>query len=612
MKPKAMKPDNMQPKLKENSMIQKPKAKKKRYFEIDANVKNVNDASEKAGGQKEEVYNVKVNKRLMFQLKHKQKNQEEYANAQRNKPVSNKPVKNRKKKYPGKAPVNPQKLEQHSRGEGVGKGVRHPLHAHKLKKKEKIYNYAQEQAARAEILLTEEQGYVEVEDDGKTTAITQDLIRDSVDITAATKIFDLNMDFGPYRMKYTRNGRHLLLGGKKGHLAAFDWVTKKLHCEINVMESIHDVSWLHVETMIAVAQKEWLYIYDNNGIELHCVKRMDKILRMEFLPYHFLLAGVNEFGFMTWLDVSIGEIVGHYHNHLGRTSVMTQNPYNGTLCIGNSQGVVSLWSPTVKDPLAKILCHKSPLTAIAVDNRGMYMATSGVDRSLKIYDIRNLDGPVQHYKLRSAPVDLTFSQKDMLAVGLDNVVEVYNNCCTQTTVKPYMRHRMAKNICNFKFCPYEDVLGIGTTKGFTSIIIPGSGEPNFDALESNPFQTKKQRKEAEVKALLEKIPPELITLNPFEVAEVDVPTMKEQMEAKKKLLYVKPKKVDLTPRRKNKGKTNIARKKIIKEASRKKYIEEAIEVQKALETPVQPTKPKISYGVLDRFVSNPKKSKNKK
>ncbi|KAL0893697.1 hypothetical protein ABMA27_013848 [Loxostege sticticalis] len=515
-------------------------------------------------------------------------------------------------KYPGKAPVDPKKLENHSRGEGLdAQNVKHPLHAAKLRKRENKLHYAQKQAARAEILLTEQQGSLQVDEDAKTTAISQKIIAENVDIAAATKIFELNLDFGPYRAKYSRNGRHLLIGSQKGHLAAFDWVTKKLHCEINVMESIHDISWLHVETMIAAAQKEWLYIYDNNGIELHCIKRMDKILRMEFLPYHFLLAAVNEFGFMSWLDISIGEIVGHYNNRLGRTSVMTQNPYNATVCLGNSKGVVSIWSPSVREPLAKILCHKTPLTAIAVDNRGMYMATSGVDRSMKIWDIRNLDGPIQHYKLRTAPVALEFSQKDMLAVGLGEVVEVYNNCCSQTADRPYLRHRMGKSINNFKFCPYEDVLGIGTSHGFSSIIVPGSGEPNFDALESNPFQTKKQRKEAEVKALLEKIPAELITLNPFEITEVDVPSMQEQMEAKKKLLYVKPKKIDYTPRlkNKNKGKTNIARKKIIKDAARKEYIEQAKEAQKLLELPSEPSAPKQSFGVLDRFVSKPKSKK---
>lgn len=53
------------------------------------------------------------------------------------------------------------------------------------------------------------------------------------------------------------------------------------------------------------------------------------------------------------------------------------------------------------------------------------------------------------------------------------------------------------------------------------MFLVGSGEPNIDALEPNPYQTTRQRQEWEVKSLLEKVPSDLITLNPDLIGKMD-------------------------------------------------------------------------------------------
>ncbi|KAJ8936891.1 hypothetical protein NQ318_010918 [Aromia moschata] len=221
--------------------------------------------------------------------------------------------------------------------------------------------------------------------------------------------------------------------------------------------------------MFAVAQKDWVYIYDNQGIELHCVKKLNKVSRMEFLPYHFLLANCSDEGYLSWLDVSIGKMAGQYNTGLGRLSVLTHNPWNATLCLGHAKGVVSFWSPTVREPLAKMLCHKAPVLAVHVEPTGVYMATSASNREVKIWDVRKLEGPVQEYKLITAANNLAFSQRKMLALGMGNVVEVYRDCCATAAKRAYLRHRFVTQIGNLEFLPVRGRPGCGHGSGVSPV-----------------------------------------------------------------------------------------------------------------------------------------------
>lgn len=513
--------------------------------------------------------------------------------------------------FPGPAPVPVEVAQKFRR---IDKSKKLPHSKSKTRSRLEVAEAEEEEisvkAARSELLLAEEPGFLEGEDGEDTAKISQADLVEAVDIASAAKHFDLNLwQFGPYRLNYSQTGRHLAFGGRRGHVAALDWVTKRLMCEINVMEAVRDIRFLHSEALLAVAQNRWLHIYDSQGIELHCIRRCDRVTRLEFLPFHFLLAASSETGFLTYLDVSVGKIVAALNARAGRLDVMTQNPYNAVIHLGHSNGTVSLWSPAMKEPLAKILCHRGGVRAVAVDSTGTHMATSGLDHQLKIFDLRGAYQPLSARTLPQGAGHLAFSQRGLLAAGMGDVVNIWagqGKGSPPSLEKPYLTHRLSGHVHGLQFCPFEDVLGVGHSGGITSMLVPGAAEPNFDGLENNPYRSRKQRQEWEVKALLEKVPAELICLDPRALAEVDVISLEqEKKERIERLGYDPESKAPFQPKPKKKGRSSTAnlmkRKRKVMEEEHRDKVRQSLEQQSLKKEKV--AKPMGARpSALDRFV----------
>lgn len=372
------------------------------------------------------------------------------------------------------------------------------------------------------LMLKTEKGHLHTSKTTKSAnEVKQSDIVKSVDITNASKHFDLKLDkLGPYRCNYYKNGRFLLLGGRQGHVAALDWLTKDLVCEFNVRETVHAVQWLHVPNMFAVAQKEWVHIYDRHGIEMNVIKTMYRVTHLEFLEHYFLLASASDKSYISWKDVSIGKDIASFPTKNKITS-MTHNPQNGLIFSTHPNGTLSMWSPNHNRPAVSMLCHPAPIRGISVSNDGNYFATTSIDKTVRIWDMRNDFKCLKQHNLYHVPESVDFSQLGLLAVATGKFVNVYKNSCKSgQELEPYLKHNVEHVVSDLYFCNYEDVLGVGHQGGFTSLLVPGSGEPNFDSHESNPFMSKTQQREMEVKMLLDKIPHDMISLNPSKLAEV--------------------------------------------------------------------------------------------
>lgn len=261
----------------------------------------------------------------------------------------------------------------------------------------------------------------------------------------------------------------------------------------------------------------------------------------------------------------------------GSPTSLAQNPQNAILHLGHQNGTVSLWSPNSTTPLVKLLAHRGPVRSIAIDREGRYMVSAGQDLRMAVWDIRNFK-EVNSYFLRQPGSSINLSDRGLAAVGWGTQTSVWKGLFDKSkedqekVQSPYMNWGgEGQHVERVRWCPFEDVLGISHDHGFSSIIVPGAGEPNFDALELNPYENTKQRQEGEVKALLNKLQPEMISLNPDYVGKLDLASA--ETRKKEAVLDRKPEDPLSKPKNKGRGK-NSSLQKHLRKKGQKNIIDE--------------------------------------
>jgi len=235
---------------------------------------------------------------------------------------------------------------------------------------------------------------------------------------------------------------------------------------------------------------------------------------------HLALADMQgHAGHLKYHDTSTGVLLTQIATRLGSPASMAQNPHSAIIHLGHANGTMTMWSPNMSTPHVKLLAHRGPVAGIAIDpsesSAGRYCATAGLDGTVKIWDGRMWGKELRSWTVRNSPTTLSYSGRGILAVGGKSGVTTYQSPHKSSkTPSVYLTLPLpGLSAHGIKFCPFDDVLGVGHERGISSLLVPGSGEANFDSAEADVYESYSRRREREVRSVMDKIPAELITMD---------------------------------------------------------------------------------------------------
>jgi hypothetical protein len=67
-------------------------------------------------------------------------------------------------------------------------------------------------------------------------------------------------------------------------------------------------------------------------------------------------------------------------------AIRIEQSHNAILHMAHQNRTVTLWSPNSTTPLVKLLAHRGPVRALAVDREGRYMVSTGQDLKMSVWD----------------------------------------------------------------------------------------------------------------------------------------------------------------------------------------------------------------------------------